>query len=80
MSISVDPNHIQLNKVPFDAEFTPGAYNAVNVCLRIQPSERVCVITDEATVEIAAAIAAELEKTRRALSRLGSRGTGDRVL
>jgi aminopeptidase len=62
MSISVDPNHIQLNKVPFDAEFTPGAYNAVNVCLRIQPSERVCVITDEATVEIAAAIAAELEK------------------
>src|SRR6202034_4198852 len=62
MSISVDPNHIQLNKVPFDAEFTPGAYNAVNVCLRIQPSERVCVITDEATIEIAAAIAAELEK------------------
>src|SRR5580700_7888155 len=62
MSISVDPNHIQLNKVPFDAEFTPGAYNAVNVCLRIQPSERVCVITDEATMEIAAAVARELEK------------------
>ncbi|MGA7752672.1 MAG: aminopeptidase [Candidatus Sulfotelmatobacter sp.] len=62
MSISVDPNHIQLNKVQFDAEFTPGAFNAVNVCLRIQPDERVCVITDEATVEIAAAIAAELEK------------------
>jgi aminopeptidase len=49
-------------EIPFDPEYTPGAYNAVNVCLRIQPSERVCVITDEATIEIAAAIAAELEK------------------
>ena len=42
--------------------FTPGARNAVNVCLRIQPQEQVCVITDEATIEIAAAIVAELEK------------------
>ena len=62
MSTSVRPNHINLNQVRFDAEFTPGARNAVNVCLRIQPSERVCVITDEATLEIAAAIVAELEK------------------
>ena len=62
MSISVGPKRIQLNKIPFDPEFTPGAHNAVNVCLRIQPSERVCVITDEATLEIAAAIVSELEK------------------
>jgi aminopeptidase len=62
MSISVRSNPRQLNKLPFDAEFTPGARNAVNVCLRIQPSEQVCVITDEATIEIAAAIVAELEK------------------
>ena len=34
----------------------------MNVCLRIQPSERVCVITDEATVEIAASVVAELEQ------------------
>ena len=47
---------------PFDPEYTPGAFNAVNVCLRIQPSEQVCLITDEATIEIAAAIARELEK------------------
>jgi len=33
----------------------------VRVCLRIQPNERVTVITDEASLEIAAAIAAELE-------------------
>jgi aminopeptidase len=62
MSISVRSNPRQLNKIPFDPEFTPGARNGVNVCLRIQPSEQVCVITDEATLEIAAAIVAELEK------------------
>jgi aminopeptidase len=62
MSTSVRPNHIELNHLPFDPEFTPGARNAVNVCLRIQSSERVCVITDEATLEIAAAIVAEIEK------------------
>jgi len=62
MSISVRSNPRQLNKIPFDAEFVPGARNAVTVCLRIQPSEQVCVITDEATLEIAAAIVAELEK------------------
>ncbi len=48
--------------IPFDPEYTQGAYNAVNVCLRIQPSEQVCVITDEVTMEIAAAIVSELEK------------------
>jgi leucyl aminopeptidase (aminopeptidase T) len=62
MSTSVRPNHIDLNHLSFDPEFTPGARNAVNVCLRIQPAERVCVITDEATLEIAAAMVAELEK------------------
>jgi aminopeptidase len=51
----------RLNQIPYDPEFTPGARNAVNVCLQVQPSERVCVITDEATLEIAAAIAHELE-------------------
>ncbi|HTS04739.1 MAG TPA: aminopeptidase [Candidatus Eisenbacteria bacterium] len=62
MSTSVRLNHINLNHLSFDPEFTAGARNAVNVCLRIQPSEKVCVITDEATLEIAAAIVAELER------------------
>jgi aminopeptidase len=62
MSTSVRPNHIDLNHLSFDPEFTPGARNAVNVCLRIQPADRVCVITDEATLEIAAAMVAELVK------------------
>src|SRR5580693_5084472 len=52
----------QLNQIPFDSEFTPGARNAVNVCLRVQPAEKVCVITDEATIEIAAALVREIQK------------------
>jgi aminopeptidase len=54
--------HRPLNTIPFDSELTQGARNAVEVCLRVQPSERVTVITDEASLEIAAAIVRELEK------------------
>ncbi len=50
------------NHIAFDPEFTEGARNAINVCLRVQPNEKVCVITDEVTLEIAAAIVSELEK------------------
>jgi aminopeptidase len=52
----------QLNRLPFDPDLTPGARNAVEVCLRIKNNEKVTVITDEATKEIAASIVAELEK------------------
>jgi aminopeptidase len=45
----------------FDPEFTPGARSAVHTCLRIQPTEKVTLITDNYTREIAASIAAELE-------------------
>ncbi len=51
----------QLNTMPFDPQLTPGARNAVRVCLRVQPEEKVTVITDEASLEIAAAIVHELE-------------------
>jgi len=47
---------------PFDPEFSPGAHNAVHVCLRIQPAEKVTLITDWACLEIAASIAAELDR------------------
>lgn len=55
-------SQLDLKNLPFDPEFTTGAYNAVNVCLRIQPSEQVCVITDRATADIAASIGHELDK------------------
>lgn len=44
----------------YPAEFAPGARSAVTTCLRIQPDEKVTLITDRATESIAAAIAAEL--------------------
>ena len=50
-----------LKDLPFDPELTPGARNAVNVCLRVHANEKVTVITDEATKEIAASILHELE-------------------
>lgn len=51
----------RLDRLSFDPELTPGARNAVNVCLRVQPNEKVTVITDDATKEIAASIVHELE-------------------
>ena len=45
----------------FDPELTPGARNAVNVCLRIKPSEKVTVITDRVCSEIAASMVKELD-------------------
>ncbi len=61
MKIAETHSKRQLNKLPFDPELTPGARNAVQVCLRVQPSEKVTVITDEVTLEIAAALVHELE-------------------
>ena len=51
----------QLNQIPFDPQLTPGARNAVRVCLRVLPTEKVTVITDEVSLEIAAALVHELE-------------------
>jgi leucyl aminopeptidase (aminopeptidase T) len=51
-----------LRTTKFPAEFTPGARNAVTTCLRIQPNEKVTLITDERCLTIAASIAAELEQ------------------
>ena len=45
---------------PFDPEYIPGARNAVRVCLRIHPEEKVTLITDRETQEIARSIASEV--------------------
>ena len=52
-----------LNKVPFDSELQLGAHNAVSVCLKVQPSEKVTVITDRACEEIAASLVSELDNS-----------------
>jgi aminopeptidase len=46
---------------PIDPELLPGARNAIRVCLRLEPSERITIITDNATREIAAALQQEVE-------------------
>ena len=51
-----------LNQMAFDPQLTPGARNAVRVCLRVQASEKVTVITDEVSLEIGAALVRELEE------------------
>jgi leucyl aminopeptidase (aminopeptidase T) len=52
----------QLLAAPCPAEFAEGARNAVATCLRIQPEEKVTLITDRFTLSIAASLAQELER------------------
>jgi leucyl aminopeptidase (aminopeptidase T) len=49
-----------LRSIRYDEEFAQGARNAIRVCLRIQPHERVTVITDQACLEIAASMVSEI--------------------
>jgi aminopeptidase len=46
----------------FDPELLIGARNAVRVCLRIQPQEKVTLITDQVSMEIAASLEAALQE------------------
>jgi aminopeptidase len=50
-----------LNLVDFDPEYSIGARNAVRVCLDIQAAEKVTIITDAFTREIAASLVHEIE-------------------
>jgi aminopeptidase len=61
MNVPVSQANRPFSTIPFDPELTPGARNAVRVCLRVQLGEKVTVITDEATKEIAASLVRELE-------------------
>jgi len=45
-----------------DPELMSGARNAIEVCLRLKQDERVTIITDEATRDIAAALQSEVER------------------
>ena len=48
--------------ISFDPDLSIGARNAVRTCLRIQPHEKVTLITDRACLEIAASLARELDE------------------
>jgi aminopeptidase len=59
---TAEQSNRQLNQMAFDPQLAPGARNAVRVCLRVQASEKVTLITDEVSLEIAAALVRELEE------------------
>ena len=44
-----------------DPELQPGAHNAIQVCLRVQPQEKATLITDRESLPIAASLAAEID-------------------
>ena len=54
------PDRLTLETI--DTELVPGARNAIRVCLQLQPEERITIITDEATRDIAGALQAEVEE------------------
>ena len=54
------PDRVHLHQI--DPELIPGARNAIDVCLRLKPQERITIITDTATREIAAALQNEVER------------------
>src|SRR5205085_9139918 len=53
------PDRLAIDTI--DTELAPGAHNAISVCLQLTPQERVTIITDEATRDIAAALRTEVE-------------------
>src|SRR6266403_2548409 len=55
------PDRLATANIDIDPELIPGAHNAVSVCLQLRPEERVTIITDEVTCDIAAALRAEVE-------------------
>ena len=61
-SVGLTARFTDLLGVPFPAEFAEGARNAVTTCLKIQPDEKVTLITDLSCIAIAASMAVELDK------------------
>jgi aminopeptidase len=55
------PDRSFADTIEVDPELVPGARNAIRDCLRLKPKERITIITDEATRDIAAALRAEVE-------------------
>src|SRR5215472_7728092 len=47
---------------PIDPELRPGARNAIDTCLRLKPQDRITIITDAVTRDIAAALQSEVER------------------
>jgi aminopeptidase len=61
LSVRKMPNRFSTATIEVDAELMPGARNAIYACLRLQPNERITIITDEATRDIAIALQQQVE-------------------
>lgn len=48
--------------VDFEEDLLDGAHNAINTCLRLKPEERITIITDNDSLEIASALVHEVNK------------------
>ena len=53
---------MDFGKIAYDPRFQEGAFNAIHICLRLQPHETITIITDLAAREIAAALIEKIEK------------------
>jgi aminopeptidase len=58
------PDRLATDAVAVDPELIPGARNAIEICLRLKPEERITIITDEETLSIAAALQCQVEAVR----------------
>ncbi len=52
-----------VTEIDFDKDLTEGAHNAISVCLKLKPEERITIITDNESLEIAASLVSEIKKT-----------------
>ena len=52
----------RIAEIAFDEEYILGAQNAIHTCLRLQPSETITIITDEACQDIAASLYAQVKE------------------
>lgn len=51
-----------ITEIDFDKELSIGAEKAINSCLRLKPEERITIITDNDSLEIATSIVSEVKK------------------
>ena len=56
LPLSTPDGPAKLAATSFDPEYRQGAYSAINTCLRLQPTETITIITDEASQDIAASL------------------------
>jgi leucyl aminopeptidase (aminopeptidase T) len=56
------PDRLATDSVAVDPELIPGARNAIQICLRVKPAERITIITDEESLDIAAALQCQVEE------------------